>query len=102
MVFTNLGVALHHAGESDQAFQSLKVARDLFCAQSNLPGEAHVCDTLALLYHEQERRPEAEKAWRYALSLYQRITNPAMADVREGGRKDIAAKLEHFGYGHAG
>jgi tetratricopeptide (TPR) repeat protein len=102
MVYANLGVALHRAGGGEQSFRSLRVARDLFRAKGNLPGEAHVCDTLALLCHEQGRRAEAEQSWRYALSLFDRIDNPAMADVRQSGREDILAKLGHFGYGNAG
>jgi len=96
MVYTNLGIALHRAGTVDQAFSSLKVARDMFQAQGNLPAEAHVCDCLAILHLEQGRRPDAEKAWRYAIELYDRITNPAMQDVRRGGRADILVKLDRL------
>jgi tetratricopeptide (TPR) repeat protein len=100
MVFTNLGVALHRAGSAEQAFDSLKVARDIFRSQNNRPGEAHVCDCLALIYLERERRKEAEKAWHYALTLYDGIENPAMADVKAAGREDIIGKLKHNGFSH--
>lgn len=96
MVYTNLGIALHRAGAVNQAFSSLKVARDMFQAQGNLPAEAHVCDCLATLHLEQGRRSNAEKAWRYAIELYDRITNPAMQDVRRGGRADILVKLDRL------
>jgi tetratricopeptide (TPR) repeat protein len=102
MVFVNLGIALHRAGEQDEAFQCLSVSRDMFQTQRNLPGEVYVCDCLALLHHEVDKRDEAEKAWNYALKLYDGISNPAMEDVKTNGRADILAKLEHFGYSHAG
>lgn len=96
MLFTNLGVALHRIGEVDQAFASLKTARDHFRADGNRPGEAHVCDCLAALYQEVGRAAEAAQAWRFALQLYEGITNPALADVRSAGRADILAKLERL------
>lgn len=97
MLFTNLGVALHRMGEVDQAFASLKAARDHFRAGGNRPGEAHVCDCLAALYQEVGREAEAARAWGFALQLYESITNPALADVRTAGRADILAKLERLG-----
>lgn len=100
MVFANLGVALHRIGSAEQAFDSLKVARDIFRSQKNRPGEAHVCDCLALIYLEQDRRNDAEKAWNYALKLYDGIENPAMADVKNAGREDIVTKLKHHGFSH--
>lgn len=101
MVYTNLGVALYRAEDVQQALASLKVARDMFHAQRNVPAEAHVYDTLAMLYHADERRDEAERAWRCALALYEGITNPAMGKVREAGRQDILGKLDRFGHGPA-
>ena len=98
IVFTNLGVALHRSDEIEHAFKHLKVARDMFKAQNNLPGEAYVCDCLAKLHHEVDRKPEAEKAWRFALSLYDKIDNPVLEDVKQMGRKDILSKMKHFGY----
>jgi tetratricopeptide (TPR) repeat protein len=97
VVYTNLGVALHREGDFDQAFASLKVARDLFKAQNNRPGEAHVCDALGAIYHELDRPDEAAHAWRYALQLYDGITNPALADVRASGRAALEAKLRELG-----
>lgn len=98
MVFSNLGIALHHAGEPERAFEFLRIARNMFHAQNNLPGEAYVCDCLALLNHQADNREEAQKAWNYALSLYDKISNPDMQDVKRGGRTDIISKLKHFGY----
>ena len=40
--------------------------------------------------------------WRYALGLYEGITNPAMADVREAGRADIVSKLGRLGGSSSG
>jgi tetratricopeptide (TPR) repeat protein len=102
MVYTNLGIALHQAGSAEQAYDSLKVARDTFHLQKNRPGEAHVCDCLGLICYEQERREEAEKAWRYALSLYDGIENPGMQDVKAAGREDIIEKLKHYGFSDGG
>lgn len=102
MVYTNLGIALHRADEQDSAFQMLKIARDCFRNQRNVPGEAYVCDTLALLHHNANNRVEAEKVWHYALKLYDGITNPAMSDVVELGKADIESKLDHFGYNSDG
>jgi tetratricopeptide (TPR) repeat protein len=97
MAYTNLGVALHRLGEFDQAFAALRIGSTFFRAQGNLPGEAFVCDNLALIYQELDRHDDAERVWRYALDRYNTITNPAMADVREAGRADVRAKLERLG-----
>ena len=85
MAYTNLGVSLHRLGDFDQAFAALRVGSTFYRAQGNLPGEAFVCDNLALIYQELGRPDEAEKVWNYALGRYEGITNPAMADVREAG-----------------
>lgn len=97
MAYTNLGVSLHRLGDFDQAFAALRVGSTFYRAQGNLPGEAFVCDNLALIYQELGRPADAEKVWRYALARYEGITNPAMADVREAGRADVLAKLERLG-----
>ena len=93
MLYTNFGVALQRLGNFDEAFAALRVASRFFRAQGNRPGEAFVCDNLALIYQQLDRRTEAAQVWRYALELYEGITNPAMADVREAGRSDIVSKL---------
>jgi tetratricopeptide (TPR) repeat protein len=97
MAYTNLGVALHRLGDFDDAFATLRVGSALFRAHGNLPGEAFVCDNLALIYQELDRPDEAARVWHYALGRYEKITNPVMADVREAGRADILAKLERLG-----
>lgn len=97
MAYTNLGVSLHRLGNFEQAFAALRVGSTFYRAQGNLPGEAFVCDNLALIYQELGRPDDAGKVWRYALGRYDSITNPAMADVREAGRADILAKLERLG-----
>jgi tetratricopeptide (TPR) repeat protein len=97
MAYTNLGVALHRLGDFDQAFAALRVGSTFYRAQGNLPGEAFVCDNLALIYQELGRPADAEKVWRYALARYDSIANPAMKDVREAGRTDVLAKLERLG-----
>ena len=96
MLYCNLGVALHRAGEADMAFGAFKVARDYFRAQKNIPSEAHVCDCLAAMYLEQGKEKEAEQTWLFALHLYDQIKNPNMQKVRECGRAGIELKLEHF------
>lgn len=97
VVFTNLGIALYRSDRPEEGFASLKVARDYFRAMGNRPGEAHVYDCFANIHLEQGRQDEAERAWRYALRLYDEITAAEMQDVRDGGRRDILAKLERLG-----
>ena len=97
MAYTNLGVSLHRLGDFDQAFTALRVGSTFYRAQGNLPGEAFVCDNLAVIYQELGHPAEAEKVLRYVLGRYDGITNPAMADVRESGRADVLAKLERLG-----
>jgi tetratricopeptide (TPR) repeat protein len=92
--YTNLGVALHRLGRFDEAFRALRVASRAFRAQDNSPGEAFVCDNLAKMHLELGQENEAAKIWRYALRLYQGITNPALADVRKAGLSDLATKLD--------
>ena len=97
MAYTNLGVSLHRLGNFDQAFAALRVGSTFYRAQGNIPGEAFVCDNLALIYQELGRPGEAAKIWRYALGRYESIANAAMADVRAAGRADILAKLARLG-----
>ena len=97
MAYTNLGIALHRLGQFDQAFDALKVAIAFFRAQGNRPGEAFTCDNLARIHEERGQHDKAERVWRYALKLYDDISNPAMQDVRKAGRNDILDKLERLG-----
>lgn len=100
MAYCNLGIALFRAEEPEQGKACLRVAREMFKAQRNLPGEAYVCDSLALCHHAAGERAEAEKAWTFALKLYDTISNPDLQDVKRGGRYDIKNKMKHFGYAH--
>jgi len=100
MVFCNLGIALFQADRPEEAFESMHVANAMFEAQRNLPGQAHVCDCLAKCHQERGEKAEAEKAWRYALELYESIANPQMQDVRTSGASDIAEKMDRYGYRH--
>lgn len=100
LVFCNLGVALYHCGEEDAAFKALRVSRDMFQAQKNLPGEAHVVDCFAKCNQALGHEERAEQAWQYALHLYDQISNPKMQDVRVSGRTDILQKLDRHGYSH--
>jgi tetratricopeptide (TPR) repeat protein len=95
--YTNLGIALHRQGDSEHALESLKVARDMFRAQNQRPGEAYVVDTLAQLYVREGRREEAENAWRYALAIYEGMSSTLYKDLRESGREDIMSKLDRLG-----
>lgn len=96
-VYANLGIALHRQGRLQEAFSSLEVARDMFKAQRQRPGEAYVVDCLAQMHAHDGRHKQAERAWRYALSLYEGITASAFQDLRENGRRDILEKMEQLG-----
>lgn len=98
LVYTNLGIAFHRCDQFEHAFQSLKIARDLFRLRQNLPAEAYVCDCLATIYHELGRREVAEQSWLYAIRLYDQISYAHLEDVRQSGRKSIEEKLKHHGY----
>ena len=89
LAYTDLGIALNRAGNFEQSFEALRIGNEFFRAQGNLPGEAHVCDTLAKMYKERGETGEAESVWRHALGLYNGITNPHLADVRAAGVTDI-------------
>jgi tetratricopeptide (TPR) repeat protein len=102
MAYTNLGIALHRLRQFDQAFDALKVANTFFRAQGNRPGEAFTCDNLARIHQERGQHDKAERVWRYALKLYDEISNPALQDVREAGRNDILDKLERLAGEHHG
>jgi len=95
--YANLGIGLHRNGEFAQGFASLKVARDMFRAQNHRAGEAYVVDVLGQIYALDGRKAEAEKSWRYCLSLYEGMTSTTFADLRTSGSKDVLAKLEQLG-----
>jgi tetratricopeptide (TPR) repeat protein len=95
--YANLGIGLHRNGEFAQAFASLKVARDMFKAQNHRAGEAYVIDVLAQMYALDGRKAEAEKSWRYCLSLYEGMTSPTFGDLRTSGSKDVREKLQQLG-----
>jgi len=95
--YANLGIALHRNGEFAQAFASLKVARDMFKAQNHRAGEAYVVDVLGQMYALDGRKAEAEKSWRYCLSLYEGMTSPTFGDLRASGSKDVLEKLQQLG-----
>ncbi|MEM9049574.1 MAG: tetratricopeptide repeat protein [Pseudomonadota bacterium] len=96
-VYINLGSTLHKAGDFPQAYASLKVARDMFRAQGHLPGEAHVCDTLAELYHADGDDKNAVKSWAYAHRLFGRVSARHFADLRQTGQDGIEMKLKRIG-----
>ena len=54
-------------------------------------------DVLAQMYALDGRKAEAEKSWRYCLSLYEGMTSPTFADLRTSGSKDVREKLEQLG-----
>lgn len=95
--YANLGIGLHRQGEFEQAFAALKVARDMFKAQNHRAGEAFVVDALAQMYALDGRKAEADKSWRYCLSLYESMTSSTFADLRASGSKDVIAKLAQLG-----
>ena len=97
LVYTNLGMTLHRRGDFAQAFASLKVARDMFKAQNQKPGEAYVVDCLAQIYALDGRRNEAAKAWQYALSIYKGMTSSLFKDLREKASEEIRSKLARLG-----
>ena len=96
MVLCNLGVTLHRLQRLDEALQSFDIARATFHAINNPPGEAHALDCKAATLAEAQCNSEAEQTWLDAIAVYDGIDNPAMADAKEGGRKDLTAKLDRF------
>lgn len=96
-VYVNLGVSLHRQNQFEPAFAALKVGRDMFKAQNHRAGEAFVVDALAQMYALDGRTAEAERSWRYCLTLYDGMTSSTFKDVREAGRKDVIAKLKNLG-----
>lgn len=97
MVLTNLGVALHRAGRSSEALESFAVARRTFAALGHKPGEAHVLDNRARTLVHEGRETEARAVWLEARAIYESITAPHLADVREAGCQDIDQKLARHG-----
>jgi tetratricopeptide (TPR) repeat protein len=95
--YTNLGLSLHRVGDLESAIASLRVARDTFRAMNHRPGEAYVVDCLGQIHLERGERAEAERAWRYALTLYDGITTAAFGELRKTGGAEIRAKLERLG-----
>jgi tetratricopeptide (TPR) repeat protein len=95
--YANLSISLHRQGQFAQAFASLKVARDMFKAQNHRAGEAFVVDMLAQMYALDGRKAEAEKSWRYCLSLYESMTSSTFTDLRTSGSKDVTEKLANLG-----
>jgi tetratricopeptide (TPR) repeat protein len=102
MAYTNLGIALHRLGQFNQAFAALGVANTFFKAQGNRPGEAFTCDNLARIHQERGQYEDAAQVWRYALKLYDDISNPTQQDIREAGRTDILEKLGRLDGEHHG
>ncbi|HJZ54464.1 MAG TPA: tetratricopeptide repeat protein [Gemmataceae bacterium] len=95
VILTNLGVAFFHAGDAKKTAACFEIAR-LYCRQLNQPPvEAHVLDCMARCHLAANRPAEAEGCWKEALAVYDRITAGPLKFARDGGRKDILAKLEH-------
>jgi hypothetical protein len=69
----------------------------MFKAQNHRAGEAFVVDALAQMYALDGRKAEADKSWRYCLSLYESMTSSTFADLRASGSKDVIAKLAQLG-----
>lgn len=96
MALTNLGVVLHRQKRVPESVEVFRAARQTFRAQSNLAGEANALDCQAATHALAGENEAAEAAWRAALALYESVTAPGLADMRNGGRKDILTKLQRF------
>jgi tetratricopeptide (TPR) repeat protein len=96
MVLTNLGVTMYHQGRWNQALKGFQVAGDTCRARHLRPAEAHVLDCLARTYDAGGQFDEAERCWKEALGVYDRMSAETFAAAREGGRADILDKLERL------
>lgn len=93
MCLNNLALAIYRQGRGEMALESFQAARNTFRGLNHRPGEAHVLDSMAGVYAEAGRPEIAAQLRREAVALYDGITEPALADVRESGRAGLLAKL---------
>lgn len=99
--YATLAAALAAQRRQEEAIAILGVANRYHAEASNIPGEAATCETLGEFHAAAGRKAEAASAWHYALTLYDRITNPAMTDVRESGRASVLEKMHRHRIRHA-
>lgn len=96
VILTNLGVALFRAGVKELAASTFETARTYSQKLNSPPTDAHILDCMAACHLAEGRTAEAEKCWNEALEVYDGITAGPLAFARDGGRKDVLAKLEHL------
>lgn len=99
--YADLAAALAAQQRLEEAVAVLKVANRYHAESGNIPGEAATCETLGEFHAAAGRRTEAAGAWRYALTLYGRITSPDMVAVRDGGRASVLEKMHRHRIRHA-
>jgi tetratricopeptide (TPR) repeat protein len=96
MALTNLGVTLQRQNRLEESVQSFDTARRTFHALNYRPGEAFVLDNKAATLAAAKLNADAERAWLEALRIFDGITAPSFAKLRETSRDDILDKLRHF------
>jgi len=96
MSLTNLGVSLHREARGEEAVQSFGAARDLFQAMDHRPGEAHVLDCLGSAWALGGNPDRARELWTEALTIYESITAPHLAEIRRTGAEEMQRKIERL------
>jgi tetratricopeptide (TPR) repeat protein len=101
VAYADLAAGLAAQRRFEEAIEVLTVANRYHAESGNIPGEAATCETLGEFHAAAGRKAEAATAWRYAMALYDRITNPDMAMVREAGQASILEKMHRNRIRHA-
>lgn len=96
LVLTQLGTALHRQDRGELAAEAFAAARDTAAAADLTPLVALSLDAEAECFRAAGDDREAERCWKEALAIYDRLDGEAVADIRETGRADVLAKLDEL------
>jgi len=93
LVLINLGQCLQRLQRSEEAIRCLTVARDSCARQGSPVLEAQALGALAELHAQAKRPKEARACLQDCMTLFDKITSPAFADLRAAGRAEVLANL---------